>query len=299
MNFQKYQHIERMGKEDVEGILDGECFIFPKLDGTNASVWASFHELESLPPVSVMTIRTGSRNREITPEDDNAGFAKFVQENKEVFARLFEQHPNFRLYGEFLVKHTIKRYTADAWDKFYVFDVTIEHEGIESYLPFAVYQPILESFGIPVVPCMGTVRDYQGDFSEFVNNNTFLLSEGIGEGIIVKRYGFVNEFGRTQWMKVLAPEFKVAKATEEKPGLEDEIAEKYVTTTLVEKELAKLENLPSHNGIQGRLIQSVWHCILTEEMAEIVKKYKQPKIDFKLLQIAVTKQTKLCKPQLF
>ena len=39
MNFRKYQHIERFGGTTVENIELGECFIFPKIDGSNSSVY--------------------------------------------------------------------------------------------------------------------------------------------------------------------------------------------------------------------------------------------------------------------
>ena len=39
MQFTKYQHLERLGTTEVEGIEVGEVYVFPKLDGTNASVW--------------------------------------------------------------------------------------------------------------------------------------------------------------------------------------------------------------------------------------------------------------------
>ena len=38
-DFIKYQHIERWGMDEVEGIEIGTCHVFPKLDGTNASVY--------------------------------------------------------------------------------------------------------------------------------------------------------------------------------------------------------------------------------------------------------------------
>lgn len=37
--FHKYQHIERLETTEVSRILDGECYIFPKIDGTNGQVW--------------------------------------------------------------------------------------------------------------------------------------------------------------------------------------------------------------------------------------------------------------------
>lgn len=39
MEFRKYQHVERFGTSEVEGIDLGTCYIYPKIDGTNASVW--------------------------------------------------------------------------------------------------------------------------------------------------------------------------------------------------------------------------------------------------------------------
>lgn len=34
MEFNKYQHIERFGTDEVENIEFGRCFIFYKIDGT-------------------------------------------------------------------------------------------------------------------------------------------------------------------------------------------------------------------------------------------------------------------------
>ena len=35
MEFKPYQHIERLGTDEVEGILDGTIWVYTKLDGTN------------------------------------------------------------------------------------------------------------------------------------------------------------------------------------------------------------------------------------------------------------------------
>lgn len=39
MEFKKYQHVERFGKKETQGIEKGTVYIFPKLDGTNGVVW--------------------------------------------------------------------------------------------------------------------------------------------------------------------------------------------------------------------------------------------------------------------
>ena len=62
INYSKYQHIERLGSAEVDGILDGVCHIFPKLDGTNSQLWWD------------NGLKAGSRNRELSVESDNAGF---------------------------------------------------------------------------------------------------------------------------------------------------------------------------------------------------------------------------------
>ena len=58
MYFRKYQHIERFGTMEVEGIELGLCYIFPKIDGTNSSVWLGEDG----------QIHAGSRKRELSLE---------------------------------------------------------------------------------------------------------------------------------------------------------------------------------------------------------------------------------------
>lgn len=64
MNFVRYQHIERFGADEVENIELGICHVFPKIDGTNGSVWLGDDG----------KIQAGSRNRILSLDDDNAGF---------------------------------------------------------------------------------------------------------------------------------------------------------------------------------------------------------------------------------
>ena len=39
MQFREYQQVERFGMPEVQQINFGRCFVFPKIDGTNVSVW--------------------------------------------------------------------------------------------------------------------------------------------------------------------------------------------------------------------------------------------------------------------
>lgn len=44
MKFRRYQHVERFGNDEVEDINIGTCYIFPKIDGTNSSVYLGMME---------------------------------------------------------------------------------------------------------------------------------------------------------------------------------------------------------------------------------------------------------------
>ena len=77
MTFKKYQHVERWGNTEVQDIEFGTCHVFPKIDGTNSSVWwdNSFGQFP---------LHCGSRNRTLLPGADNAGFLAFVSGNKAI-----------------------------------------------------------------------------------------------------------------------------------------------------------------------------------------------------------------------
>lgn len=94
MGFKKYQHIERFGKPDVYTIENGECYVFPKIDGTNSSVWLENGE-----------IKAGSRNRELSLDNDNAGFYNYIINDNSILNYL-TKHPTHRLFGEWLVPHS-------------------------------------------------------------------------------------------------------------------------------------------------------------------------------------------------
>jgi hypothetical protein len=70
--------------------LSRECLITEKIDGTNASVLITEDG----------AIQSGSRNRWITPEDDNAGFAAWVRDNAEELLQLGPGHHFGEWWGQ-------------------------------------------------------------------------------------------------------------------------------------------------------------------------------------------------------
>lgn len=299
MKFSKYQHIERFGTEEVEGIECGTCYVFPKIDGTNASVWMDEGKLCA-----------GSRNRELSEERDNANFFKSIKEDLAIIAYL-QKHPTHRLFGEWLVPHTLKTYRKDAWNHLYIFDVCVDKEdgGLE-YIPYEVYKPLLEEFDIAFLPPIAIVKNGNLEsFSKFLDKNTFLIEQGsgVGEGIVIKNYDFYNKYKRQVWAKIVTNEFREKHYTEmgapllENKTVEDQIAEDFITSSFVDKEYAKIAS--EKEGWRSQyipmLLGKVFYCLVNEEIWNILRRYNNPIINFKRLNIATINQIKVMKPEIF
>jgi hypothetical protein len=301
MEFKKYQHIERFGTDEVDGIELGECFVFPKLDGTNSSVWLD----------SEGNVKAGSRTRELTLEKDNAGFYAYVLEQDNLKQYLIK-HPTHRLYGEFLVPHSLKTYRDDTWRKFYIFDVCIDTEGDSvEYIPYDIYQSMLEEFSLDYIPPLAKIKNASYDyFVKALEKNNFLIEDGkgVGEGIVIKNYSFYNKFRRQTWAKVVTNEFKEkhvkamgCAVLEAEKMIEERIVNDFCTSAFVEKEYAKI--VTEKEGWQSRyipeLLGRVFSELIKEESWNFVKKYKYPKINFKTLNALVIQRIKEVKKELF
>lgn len=292
--FVKYQHIERFGTTETQNIEFGECYVFPKIDGTNSSVWIEDGQ-----------IRCGSRTRELSTESDNAGFYAWAIQQESLLNYL-QENPTHRLFGEWLVPHSLRTYRDDAWRNFYVFDVM---DG-DTYVHYEQYKPLVEKHGINFIPPIAIITN--GSYEQFVQKletNVFLIEDGkgSGEGIVIKRYDYRNNFGRQTWAKIVTSEFKEKHAkvmgaprVEGEKMVEQEIAKEFVTKALVEKEHAKIEQESGWSSKSiPRLLNTVFYCVVNEELWNAIKKHKNPTINFKTLQYFVFAEVKAKKPELF
>lgn len=293
MEFKKYQHIERFGTAEVEGIQNGKCYIFPKIDGTNASLWWS------------NGLKAGSRNRELSIDNDNAGFYKWAL-GQEHIIQFLKSHQNVRLYGEWLVPHTLKTYNDNAWRNFYVFDVMVGDE----YADYTKYSELLQQHNIEYIPpiCIINNPSYERLIG-LLEQNDYLVKDGngIGEGIVIKNYDYKNKYGRVVWAKIVSNEFKgkhkkaMPNEIKEKNLVEKDIVDKYITRSLLDKEQSKIEN--EMNGWSSkyipRLINVVFYNLIREESWNFVKEFKNPTIDFKRLSFFTTSKIKELKPDVF
>lgn len=307
MEFQKFQKIKRFGTNEVKGINKGKCYCFPKIDGTNGSVWINNNKIEA-----------GSRNRKLTLEKDNQGFYDYILKQNNIKEFLLN-NPEKRLYGEWLVPHSLKKYRDDAWNKFYVFDVAIDktsdeitHEGDDKikYIHYEDYKSLLEKYNIEYIPPIAIIEN--GTKEKFINQlkkNTYLIKDGmgIGEGIVIKNYDFYNKYNRQVWAKIVTNEHKEKHSKEMGPPeiqsqttIEEKIVNNYLTEHKIEKVYAKIK---SQKGWESKFIPEllgrVWHDLITEEIWDIIKDYKNPIIDFNSLHYECISKIKKVKSELF
>lgn len=320
-SFRAYDHLERLGHDLVDGLTVGTVWVFPKLDGTNASVWLEDGQVQA-----------ASRRRVLSADADNAGFYAWVHDDRcgtaKALRSVCEAHPNLVFYGEFLVPHTLKTYREDAWRKFYVFDVY--DRSADRYLSYDEYASLLESAGVLVIePLCKITNPSDEQLRAQVETNTYLIADGagLGEGIVLKNYEWSNPYGRRPWAKVVRNVFKEenrrAFGTTEKGGafqVEFAIAEEFVTPHLVGKTRAKVvHDIAADTGVdlledpnaqrhveernRGRIIPQllsrVFYDVVTEELWAAIKKHKDPTVDFKNLRRHVTARTKALAGDLF
>ena len=290
--FLKYQHLERFGTTETNGIEMGMCYVFPKIDGTNGQLWWSGY------------LQAGSRNRHLEMGNDNQGFYNWALDQN-CYKEFFAKYPHLRLYGEWLVPHTLNTYQKTAWNNFYVFDVM---DG-ERYLPYEEYKVLLDEFGVDYIPPICKVENpaYERLVAQ-LEKNGYLIEDGkgVGEGIVIKNYDYKNRFGRVVWAKIVANEFKAkhqkADVTEiiESRLVEEDIVDKYVTASLIEKEFAKIDAESGWSSKQiPRLLNTVFYCLVKEESWNFVKEFKNPTVDFKRLHLFTISRIKKTMPHLF
>ena len=83
--------------------------------------------------------------------------------------------------------------------------------------------------------------------------------------------------------------------------VEEDIVDKFVTSALVEKEFAKIVNETGgwSSKMIPRLLSSVFHELVCEEMWNILKAFKNPTVNFKVLNNFTIAKIKQVKPEIF
>lgn len=290
--YKSFTHVERLGKEETDGILNGVCYISPKLDGTNALVWYQDGE-----------IHAGSRTRKLTVENDNAGFYAWVNSDDEEATQLREMLKDNRhliVYGEFGVGKVanIKDYDERAHGKLWIFDMydTIQ----QCYVHPDIVTTVCDSCGLREyrLPSLAIKNPSMEDIAAYAEDNKFLLSNANhpGEGVVIRNPNFRNKWGNYVIAKFVRDEYLQRKAQKENKSVskrldcEQEIIDYYVTDAELAKAKAKvtltlgLEEFDNKNSkCVGMFLNLVFNDAVLAEITDICKRWKRPVINFQEL----------------
>lgn len=285
MEYKKYQHIEKLGTHEVEGLLHGEVHLTYKIDGSNSCVF-----------LDEGTLCFGSRNRKLSLDEDNQGFMAACLANssfKEAILKLLTSHPQWVVYGEWLIPVNIKRYKKEAWRKFYIFDV-FDCETL-TYLRYDSYVDELIALGLDYIPEIAVLKDpSEEEIQQYLERTgEFLLDNGQGEGLVIKNYEYRNPYGRQTWGKILTEDFASNKRIrrganhiqKQESPIEYGIISSLLTPEQIQKEKSKLEE--KYGFWESRFILELLNRVFLEFYRDnwqiILKKYHFPTLSFKKL----------------
>ena len=285
--FRKYTHIQKIDRDEVDGILNGHIIVQPKLDGSNSIVYSRDGE-----------VYCGSRSRELTIEKDNAGFDDYIlnSDDPEVMElrNFVIENPKYMVYGEWLggvngrrFTGSIKRYIEGG---FFVFDVFDIDKG--EYVPYSSWSEWL-AFYHRKVPVIGEFDNpTEDDIASCLDKCGYNLPDGVlGEGICIKQEpSFRDVYGNIQIAKIVRDEFRQDKSKPKKVYANGDTEQEFVDTYVTDAFLDKCQNKVlqacgddkfdyRNKKHMGMLISLTWQDAIDENIYDFVKK-KKPIINF-------------------
>lgn len=275
--YKKYPKIHRLGKEETDGILDGEITVQEKVDGANVSIF--WHEGK---------VRCGTKNRMLPEEPEEGNFNIFQEAVKanELIQGWLETHQDKILYGEWLVRHTIT-YPDEAYRKIYLFDVY--DRTTDSWANQDEVKTVADELGLEYPHIFAKGKLTQKQIEEYVGKSNIAPA---GEGVVIKHEGFVSKFGDHVYAKVVHEKFKESNAIvfggnnkHSETYWEMYVVNKYCTVGRVQKIMHKIQSeLDRRLDMEhtSRVAGTCYHDMITEEAWEIAQKV--PELNFRKLQ---------------
>ena len=288
--YKSFVHVLRLNRPEVAGYLNGKIYVSVKMDGTSAVIYCGDDG----------KIHYGSRKREITPENDNAGFATYCEFGNDAQITALKQfvldNPNLIVFGEWLagvddskLTGTIKTYLHGGFYVFAVFDVDAGR-----YLTHDEWVPMLDGIYDKLMRPIAVLDNPTEEEVDALLDKTGydLPPDTLGEGIVLYNFDFCDDYGHPQFCKIVRSEYLDSKKSPKKrlqmnpDDLESEIAKFYITDAEIGKEQNKImlalgeDTWVSDNKHIGRLVSTVWHEFITDSLPTVIKKYKNPTINF-------------------
>lgn len=181
-------------------------------------------------------------------------------------------------------KHSVQ-YGNEFWRKFYVFDV---ESALGTLLNFHDCISLLESAKILYIKPLAVLNSPQVSDLVILTQGPDEFGANQKEGIVIKSYNFVNKFGRTQFAKLIAEDFreknKLAFGASSQDPAELRFATKFVSREFVKKTIFTVaDNRHEEPTIRhmGEILGRVYHDLFTEELWDFIKAEKVGAFNFK------------------
>lgn len=281
--------IRSINSHAAKNILNGDIYIFPKLDGLEGSCFVSDDG----------NLKCASAKKELSTEKDMQGFYHVMLSTPEIYDYL-EAHPDHILYGIWLIPQNILTYKDSAWRKFYITDVY--DAAHRRYLPYDEYKPLLDEYFLYYTPTIGTLQIKDGpsvDVLDFLQktkaNNNFLLSEysTANAGIIIKNYKYAENCPNPAWVE-LTDYDEDQKIPTVEPLIEQKIVADCLTNDFLAEAYIKYgETLDRWNGLDmANCLFFIYRYFVNKQIWHIVHKYEEPIINFHILKKCVYKKAR-------
>lgn len=237
--------IQRLKTVFADGFKVGDYIVIQeKLDGANASFQDDIETDE---------IKAFSRNNPLSLSNNLRGFWEWTQKlNKE----LYEKYPNLRVFGEWLVSHTIP-YPQDKYYNFYCFD--LYDTETQLYLKQDEVEQFCIENNLNYIPVF-----YKGEFISWEHIKTFVgktfLGGERGEGVVVKNMDRLNDSNTRIpfYTKIVSDDFAETKSLpkmKDTAKLESRAKAQELTKTIVTE--ARVKKLV-HKLVDEGIIPEQW-----------------------------------------
>lgn len=253
-----YPKIYSIYKEDCDWILDWEVYIQEKIDWANFSIW--YDDWICMWSRTQIVYSWWVSQKEFRNAQSNVLWNIWI-------LSLINDHKNYRLFWEYLVKHTIN-YPEEHYNKFYLFDIL----DWETWLDIWEVYKIAEGYWI-LTPKL--IYKWVADI-ELVKSFVWQSSlTTMWEWVVIKNMNFINKFYNRQYAKIVREEFKEQNSIVFWNCNKAEVELKFATTYITEWRVRKIVNKIEQNEERKlrkqdtpKVLWMVYHDAITENIRD-------------------------------